>query len=343
VELADRLSTISEKWEDLNGHLFHRQLGGQGEQVDENRNTALGTRFAVLGAASFSTSARSERSVASTLSDNSTAQEPIEGEIYKGRVTKIVDFGAFVNFFGQRDGLVHISQIEDRRLNRPSDVLEEGQEVWVKLLGFDDRGKVRLSMKAVDQSRGVNGSVFEKNENCADSSSTPTIHPKIDRHGQAEMLFDTAMEMLQDADNAQDGEKKREALILLSNCVEQFPEFVKAHCVFTRALLFLNDTEEATKIAAKAYEVDPDDAEVCSAYASCFVKKGSDLWDQGNGTEAMDAFITALKINGFELQAFAASRHLAKETDQLDRWARECVELGIDPLKEVDVSELRPQ
>jgi polyribonucleotide nucleotidyltransferase len=71
--------------------------------------------------------------------------------IYKGKVVKIVDFGAFVNFFGKRDGLVHVSQIENRRLNHPSDVLKEGQEVWVKLLGFDDRGKVRLAMKMVDQ------------------------------------------------------------------------------------------------------------------------------------------------------------------------------------------------
>jgi polyribonucleotide nucleotidyltransferase len=80
--------------------------------------------------------------------------EPEEGAIYTGKVVKIVDFGAFVNFFGKRDGLVHVSQIENRRLNHPSDVLKEGQEVKVKLLGFDDRGKVRLSMKMVDQETG---------------------------------------------------------------------------------------------------------------------------------------------------------------------------------------------
>ena len=80
--------------------------------------------------------------------------EPEEGAIYTGKVVKIVDFGAFVNFFGKRDGLVHVSQIENRRLNHPSDVLKEGQEVKVKLLGFDDRGKVRLSMKVVDQETG---------------------------------------------------------------------------------------------------------------------------------------------------------------------------------------------
>ncbi|KZY50675.1 polyribonucleotide nucleotidyltransferase [Sulfitobacter sp. KE29] len=84
----------------------------------------------------------------------SIVAEPEEGAIYTGTVVKIVDFGAFVNFFGKRDGLVHVSQIENRRLNHPSDVLKEGQEVKVKLLGFDDRGKVRLSMKVVDQETG---------------------------------------------------------------------------------------------------------------------------------------------------------------------------------------------
>ena len=80
--------------------------------------------------------------------------EPEEGQVYDGKVVKIVDFGAFLNFFGKRDGLVHVSQIENRRLNHPSDVLKEGQDVKVKLLGFDDRGKVRLSMKVVNQETG---------------------------------------------------------------------------------------------------------------------------------------------------------------------------------------------
>tara|TARA_R110002094_G_scaffold30536_1_gene43049 strand:- start:444 stop:1217 length:774 start_codon:yes stop_codon:yes gene_type:complete len=85
---------------------------------------------------------------------HSIVAEPEEGKVYKGKVVKIVDFGAFVNFFGKRDGLVHVSQIENRRLNHPSDVLKEGQDVWVKLLGFDDRGKVRLAMKMVNQETG---------------------------------------------------------------------------------------------------------------------------------------------------------------------------------------------
>ena len=67
---------------------------------------------------------------------------------------KIVEFGAFVNFFGSRDGLVHISQMSDRRLKHASEVLKEGMEVYVKCMGFDDRGKVRLSMKGIDQKTG---------------------------------------------------------------------------------------------------------------------------------------------------------------------------------------------
>ena len=98
---------------------------------------------------------------------HSIVAEPEEGKVYKGKVVKIVDFGAFVNFFGKRDGLVHVSQIENRRLNHPSDVLKEGQEVFVKLLGFDDRGKVRLAMKMVDQASGEEIS-REKAEEAAD-------------------------------------------------------------------------------------------------------------------------------------------------------------------------------
>ena len=84
----------------------------------------------------------------------SIASEPELGAIYTGKVVKIVDFGAFVNFFGAKDGLVHVSQISQERVNKVSDVLQEGQTVKVKLLGFDDRGKTRLSMKVVDQETG---------------------------------------------------------------------------------------------------------------------------------------------------------------------------------------------
>ncbi|MBI1686326.1 polyribonucleotide nucleotidyltransferase [Caulobacter hibisci] len=84
----------------------------------------------------------------------SITQEAEVGAIYDGKVVKVVDFGAFVNFFGAKDGLVHVSQISNERVAKPSDVLKEGQIVKVKLLGFDDRGKTKLSMKVVDQTTG---------------------------------------------------------------------------------------------------------------------------------------------------------------------------------------------
>jgi polyribonucleotide nucleotidyltransferase len=80
--------------------------------------------------------------------------EPEVGEIYDGKVVKVMDFGAFVNFFGPKDGLVHISELSSKRVGKTSDVVKEGDTVKVKLLGFDDRGKVRLSMKMVDQATG---------------------------------------------------------------------------------------------------------------------------------------------------------------------------------------------
>ncbi|NJO54853.1 MAG: polyribonucleotide nucleotidyltransferase [Bacteroidales bacterium] len=84
----------------------------------------------------------------------SIASEPELGVIYDGTVVKTTDFGAFVNFFGSRDGLVHISQLASKRVQKVTDVVKEGDKVKVKLLGFDERGKVRLSMKVVDQETG---------------------------------------------------------------------------------------------------------------------------------------------------------------------------------------------
>jgi len=84
----------------------------------------------------------------------SIVAEPEIGEIYEGKVVKIMDFGAFVNFFGPRDGLVHISELAPKRVAKVNDVVKEGDVVKVKLIGMDDRGKVRLSMKVVDQATG---------------------------------------------------------------------------------------------------------------------------------------------------------------------------------------------
>jgi polyribonucleotide nucleotidyltransferase len=92
----------------------------------------------------------------------SIANDPEVGQIYEGTVVKTVDFGAFVNFFGSRDGLVHISQLAKGRVAKTTDVVREGDKVKVKLLGFDDRGKIRLSMRAVDQ---ITGEDLESKEN----------------------------------------------------------------------------------------------------------------------------------------------------------------------------------
>jgi polyribonucleotide nucleotidyltransferase len=94
----------------------------------------------------------------------SIASEPEVGHIYDGTVVKVVDFGAFVNFFGSKDGLVHISQLAPRRVQKVTDVIKEGDKVKVKLLGFDDRGKVRLSMKIVDQQTGEDLEAKQKAE-----------------------------------------------------------------------------------------------------------------------------------------------------------------------------------
>ena len=97
----------------------------------------------------------------------SIASDPEVGQIYEGTVVKVVDFGAFVNFFGSKDGLVHISQLAKGRVAKSSDVVKEGEKVKVKLLGFDERGKVRLSMRLVDQETGEDLEGKEKAEQAA--------------------------------------------------------------------------------------------------------------------------------------------------------------------------------
>jgi polyribonucleotide nucleotidyltransferase len=84
--------------------------------------------------------------------------------IYDGKVVKVAEFGAFVNFFGAKDGLVHVSQLRAERVNKPSEVVKEGDIVKVKLIGFDDRGKTKLSMKVVDQATGADISTGDPSE-----------------------------------------------------------------------------------------------------------------------------------------------------------------------------------
>jgi polyribonucleotide nucleotidyltransferase len=81
--------------------------------------------------------------------------EPEIGVIYTGKVVKTAEFGAFVNFLGAKDGLVHISELAQSRVGRTTDIVKEGDQVKVKVIGFDDRGKVKLSMRVVDQATGA--------------------------------------------------------------------------------------------------------------------------------------------------------------------------------------------
>ena len=124
---------------------------------------------------------------------HSIVDEPEVGQIYQGTVVKTADFGAFVNFFGPRDGLVHISQLAPERVNKTTDVVKEGQKVWVKLMGFDERGKVRLSMKVVDQETGqeIPREEAPKSED-ADHAEKHGKHEKGEKHHE---------------DNAEKGEK----------------------------------------------------------------------------------------------------------------------------------------
>jgi polyribonucleotide nucleotidyltransferase len=103
----------------------------------------------------------------------SIASDPEIGMIYEGTVVKTMDFGAFVNFFGAKDGLVHISQLAANRVQKVTDVVKEGDKVKVKLLGFDDRGKVRLSMKVVDQETGEDLEAKQKAERDAAREQPP--------------------------------------------------------------------------------------------------------------------------------------------------------------------------
>jgi polyribonucleotide nucleotidyltransferase len=103
--------------------------------------------------------------------------EPELGVIYTGKVVKVVDFGAFVNFLGAKDGLVHISELKEERVGQVTDVINEGDAVKVKVIGFDDRGKVKLSMKVVNQETGEDLAPDQE------LSAEPQRRPRRDRDG----------------------------------------------------------------------------------------------------------------------------------------------------------------
>ncbi|MBL0968779.1 MAG: polyribonucleotide nucleotidyltransferase [Brevundimonas sp.] len=126
---------------------------------------------------------------------SSIVSEPEVGTIYTGKVVKVVDFGAFVNFFGAKDGLVHVSQMALERVANPADVVSEGQEVKVKFLGLDDRGKTKLSMKVVDQTTG--------------EDLTDKINAERAERGEPPMSEDTGGRPKRDGDRGGDRGRRR--------------------------------------------------------------------------------------------------------------------------------------
>ena len=132
-----------------------REVIGPGGKVIREICEATGTKIDIEDDGTIKVAAvESEAAQAAIDMIRDIVAEPEVGAVYDGKVVKIVDFGAFVNFIGKRDGLVHISEIAPRRIRNVSDVLSEGDSVKVKVLGIDDRGKVKLSMKAVNQESG---------------------------------------------------------------------------------------------------------------------------------------------------------------------------------------------
>jgi polyribonucleotide nucleotidyltransferase len=148
-EHAPRIETIKIPTDKI------REVIGSGGSVIRSIVEESGAKIDIDDDGTVKVAAAKRESIEAALDRiKAITSEPEVGTIYKGKVVKIMDFGAFVNFFGAKDGLVHISQLAPGRPETVGDVVKEGQEVYVKLLGFDDRGKTRLSMKIIDQETG---------------------------------------------------------------------------------------------------------------------------------------------------------------------------------------------
>jgi polyribonucleotide nucleotidyltransferase len=142
-----------------------REVIGSGGKVIREIVEKTGAKIDIQDDGTVKVASASGESIKAAINwIKSIASEPEVGHIYEGTVVKVMDFGAFVNFFGAKDGLVHISQLAPRRVQKTSDVVKEGDKVKVKLLGFDERGKVRLSMKVVDQATGEDLEAKQKAE-----------------------------------------------------------------------------------------------------------------------------------------------------------------------------------
>ena len=142
-----------------------REVIGSGGKVIREIVEKTGAKVDISDDGTIKVASSSGESIKAAINwIKSIASDPEVGMIYDGTVVKVMDFGAFVNFFGSRDGLVHISQLAPRRVQKTSDVVKEGDKVKVKLLGFDERGKVRLSMRMVDQQSGEDLEAKQKAE-----------------------------------------------------------------------------------------------------------------------------------------------------------------------------------
>ncbi len=142
-----------------------REVIGSGGKVIREIVEKTGAKIDISDDGTVKVASAKAESIKSAINwIKSIASEPEVGHIYDGTVVKVMDFGAFVNFFGAKDGLVHISQLAPRRVQKTTDVVKEGDRVKVKLLGFDERGKVRLSMKVVDQETGEDLEAKQKAE-----------------------------------------------------------------------------------------------------------------------------------------------------------------------------------
>jgi polyribonucleotide nucleotidyltransferase len=142
-----------------------REVIGTGGKVIREIVEKTGAKINIEDDGSVKVASASGESIKAAINwIKSIASDPEVGHIYEGTVVKTMDFGAFVNFFGAKDGLVHISHLAPNRVQKVTDVVKEGDKVKVKLLGFDERGKVRLSMKAVDQKTGEDLEAKQKAE-----------------------------------------------------------------------------------------------------------------------------------------------------------------------------------
>ncbi len=155
-EFAPRIETITIPTDKI------REVIGTGGKVIREIVEKTGAKIDINDDGTVKVSSSEGKAITAAIQwIKSITDEPEVGTIYQGTVVKTADFGAFVNFFGAKDGLVHISQLAEQRVAKTTDVVKEGDKVWVKLLGFDERGKVRLSMKVVDQATGAE---LEKSE-----------------------------------------------------------------------------------------------------------------------------------------------------------------------------------